>query len=650
MTAVQPTQAPTTEGAGESGVDTRAPVSPADQAAIPEQRRGGAPSLPADAPASRRLRAWTRRAAAPLREGWRRSLDTVPVRWQPVVAATVFAAVLHVLWLWLIANGGGDLAAQDAWAEFAGRHPGSAYNLAWYGGMHPVSYSVISPYLMAVLGVRTTLILSGVLSAAVLALILARSGAVRRPMAPALWGAFSFACNAASGRVTFALGTLFALGAVAAVWSWPARWRHRRKLRGATVALLSALATAGSPVAGLFLWVVAAALLLNRRRAMGLAIALPPPVVVGLSVLLFPFQGVQPMPLVSVLFPLAAVVGVRWLAPPAWRTVRRSCEVYGLGILLTWAIPSQVGSNVERLSLLFGGVALLALVPLVARGTRRFTVLVVAFVVVAGWQIGKPTYDVIATKPDAAWAHQLAPLIHQLKNIDAERGRVEVVPVRSHREASALMPYVNLARGWNRQADTDRNPLFYEEGGLTPTSYHDWLRRWAVRYVVLPTDEDPDPAARDEARLVRSGLPYLKPVWSDANWRLYRVADPLPLAAPPAQGARAEAGGLTVKVQHPGAVLVRVPWSPWLGLVDADGSSIKPPRTRSANRHGCLRPADPEPVTKQPATGEDDDEEPPVDRWTMLQAPHAGTYRIAAPYELPRGTPCPDPHTPRTQD
>ena len=271
--------------------------------------------------------------------------------------------------------------------------------------------------------------------------------------------------------------------------------------------------------------------------------------------------------------------------------------------------------------------------------------LVVAFVVVAGWQIGKPTYDVIATKPAAAWAHELAPLVHQLGSVDADRGRVEVVPVRSHREASALMPYVTLARGWNRQADTDRNPLFYRDGALTPASYHDWLRRWAVRYVVLPTDEDPDPAARDEARLVRSGLPYLRPVWSDADWRLYRVLDPLPLAAPPAKGTRAEAGGLTVTVRKPGAVLVRVPWSPWLGLVDVHGGRVAPPHRPGANRHGCLRPAAPERVDEPPATtGDDDDRKPVIDQWTMLQAPHAGTYRIAAPYEFPRGTPCPDAH------
>ena len=79
----------------------------------------------------------------------------------PVTLVTAITAALHLLWLGTLASSGGDLAAQDAWAEFAGRHPGSAYNLAWYGGMHPVSYSAVSPYVMSVLGVRTTMIIAG---------------------------------------------------------------------------------------------------------------------------------------------------------------------------------------------------------------------------------------------------------------------------------------------------------------------------------------------------------------------------------------------------------------------------------------------------------------------------------------------------------
>lgn len=572
--------------------------------------------------------------------------------WFPVAAAMLLASVLHLLWLWLIASGGGDLAAQDAWAEFVGRHPDSAYNLAWYGGMHPVSYSVISPYLMAVIGVRPVLILSGVLSAGVLALILVRARAVPRPMLAALAGALTFACNAASGRVTFALGTLFSLAAVALVWAWPRRWGRRLVLRGVLVGLMSALATAGSPVSGLFLVVVAAALLLRKRWRVACAIGLPPPVMVGLTSLLFPFTGEMPMPWVSVFFPLVTSVAVRLLAPPDWWMVRRCAEIYILGILLTWAIPSQVGLNVERLGLMFATVVLVTLIPVVIKASRRRQVLLITALVLAmGFQIGKPTWDVVHTTPEAAWAHDLAPLVHQLEKQDADRGRVEVVPVESHREASAIAPYVNLARGWSRQADTGRNPLFYEEGQLDPDRYHEWLRRWAVRFVVLSSDE-PDIAARDEARIVRSGQPYLRKIWSDPNWTLYRVLDPMPLASPPASESRAEAGGVTVTVQRPGEVMVRVPWSPWLGLVNKDGERIEAPEQMQLNRNGCLRPA--EPMSSEPTRmpggadadsdgdGKEDAEEPPTDEWTVLEAPRAGTYRLAAPYRLPRGTPCPE--------
>src|SRR5690349_13864977 len=94
----------------------------------------------------------------------------------PVVAAVLVAAVLHLLWAVFFATDGGDMAAQYAWAQFAAANPGSAYNLSWYGGMHPVSYSILTPYLMAWAGVRTTAVLAGVFSAAVLARLLMRSG------------------------------------------------------------------------------------------------------------------------------------------------------------------------------------------------------------------------------------------------------------------------------------------------------------------------------------------------------------------------------------------------------------------------------------------------------------------------------------------
>ncbi|WP_374104438.1 MFS transporter [Streptomyces sp. ISL-43] len=597
--------------------------------------------------------------AGPLRRAFGPALGWA--RRHPVAVATGLAALLHLVWFFAVANSGGDLAAQDAWAEFVGRHPDSAYNLAWYGGMHPVSYSVVSPYVMHVLGVRTTMMIAGTVSAGLLAMILTRCrGAVREPLWPALAGVYGLLCNALSGRVTFGLGVMFALGAVAAVFCWPRKWAERRWAKAAAAAPLAALATASSPVAGLFLGLIAAALFLNGRRPGAYALGLAPAAVVGLSAWLFPFSGTQPMKLLSAALPFGCALAALFLVPKGWKTVRTASAIYAFGVALTWAIDSQVGSNVTRLAMLFGGAVLLAALPYessrhgregsAGRRTRRWYGLVLALVGVTAWITVNSVTDIVRTTPLASWSRELAPLVDQLQKVRADRGRVEVVPASSHRESSAFPAYVNLARGWNRQADLERNPLFYDDT-LTADSYREWLDRWAVHYVVLPADK-PDEGGRDEAKLVREGLPYLQQVWGDANWQLFKVIDPTDLVAGPATVVRASADQLVIDVKQAGRVLVRIPHSPWLGLVDAEGKPVAPPQetaeskagakaTPSApkqaapkalpktyvNEAGCLFKAVPD------ATG---------DVWTELLAPAPGEYRVAAKYQLPRGTPCPE--------
>ncbi|MFD6227276.1 MFS transporter [Streptomyces sp. NPDC060232] len=565
-----------------------------------------------------------------------RALD--PLRRHPVAVATLFAAVLHVVWFFIFANSGGDLAAQDAWAEFVGRHPDSAYNLAWYGGMHPVSYSVVSPYLMHMLGVRTTMMIAGTVSAGLLALILTRCrGAVREPVWPALAGVYGLFCNALSGRVTFGLGAMFALGAVAAVFCWPRKWAYRRWAKAAVAAPLAGIATAASPVAGLFLGVIAAALFLSRRRPGAYALGLAPVAVVGLSAWLFPFSGTQPMKIGSAGLPFLFGLLIFFLVPRRWKTVRIAASVYSLGVFLTWVIDSQVGSNVTRMVMLFGGAVLLAALPYEVPRSRRWYGVLLAFVGLNAWITTNSITDIVRTTPVAAWNRELAPLVDQLRKAGADRGRVEVVPVSSHRESSAFPSYVNLARGWNRQADLERNPLFYDDT-LTADSYRAWLERWAVHYVVLPADK-PDSGGEDEAKLVRAGLPYLQQVWGDANWRLFKVDDPTNLVSGPATVVRAGADQLVVDVRQAGRVLVRIPHSPWLGLVDGAGKPVPPPQEtvdskargavpkEFANTAGCLFKALPD------AEG---------DVWTELLVPAPGEYRVAAKYQLPRGTPCPE--------
>ncbi|MFF1646216.1 MFS transporter [Streptomyces sp. NPDC058240] len=561
-------------------------------------------------------------------------------RRHPVLLTTAIAAVTHLLWFFFFANSGGDLAAQDAWAEFVGRHPGTAYNLAWYGGMHPVSYSVVSPYLMSVLGVRTTMMVAGTVSAALTALILVRVRAVRNPLACSLAGAFAYLCNALSGRVTFGLGMMFAVAATAAVFCWPHRWRYKRWAKAAVAAPLAGLATASSPVAGLFLGVIAAALFLNKRRPGAYALGLAPVAVVALSAWLFPFSGTQPMSIATLSLPFIFSVLVFVLVPRDWKTVRTAAAVYGVGTLLTYVIDSQIGSNVTRMAMLFAGVVLLAALPYTVPRSRRWYALIIAFAGLNFWVGFKGVDDIVRTAPSASWARELAPLVNELQQVGAERGRVEVVPASSHREASALAPYVNLARGWNRQADMERNPLFYDDT-LNSANYRQWLDRWAVHYVVLPKGTPDSSGAVQEAQLVDEGLPYLKPVWSDANWRLFEVDSPVPLADPPASVDQAGAGELTIHVKTPGRILIRIPYSRWLAVVDSEGKGVERPQETEeskrrtdessprtfVNTNGCLFKVD---------------EDADGDEWTELLAPRPGVYRLAAPYQLPPGTPCPE--------
>jgi hypothetical protein len=570
----------------------------------------------------------------------------------PVVGALLVAGVLHLLWWQFLATSGGDIAAQDAWAEFARTHPGSAYNLGWYGGMHPVSYSVVSPYIMAAIGVRTSMIVSGTLSAGLLAWLAVgrREGSGRWLVA--LYGAVALVGNALSGRVTFALGTFFALLALCVVFAWP--WdtpgRPARWGRGALAVLASALATASSPVAGAFLGLVAVALWVRRRRAAAYALGIPPILVVAVSAALFPFSGRQPMAWYSTILPVAMGVSVVILTPRHWRLVHAGGVLYVFAVIGAWLIPSPVGTNVARLGLLFGGVLLVATVAigpwrtsLIGRryGARAAAVMLgMALVTSTIWQTAYALRDVVSSVPPESFTSDIDPLLRQLEMRDADLGRVEVVPTKSHREAAALAPHVPLARGWNRQADAERNPVFYRDRDLTADAYKRWLRRWAVRFVVLSTAAAPDPAAAQEADLVAGGLPYLDRVWSDDQWALYEVRHPAPLVSPPARVVAYDAAELTITTPVAGRVVIRIADSPWLSLVDANGDPLpEGDTTEGAEVFGAGGPAC---LTHLESEWPDDAARGPRDDWLVLHAPAPGTYRIAAPYKLPRGTSCPD--------
>jgi hypothetical protein len=554
-----------------------------------------------------------------------------------VLIATGLALVLHLLWFVFLAGSGGDLAAQDAWTAFALAHPSSAYDFAWYGGMHPASYSLVSPYVMSVIGVRTTMVLVGTLSTTLLALLVGRIPSVATPIWPAVYAAAALTGNAVSGRVTFGVGILFGLGALAMVFLWPQRWRRRAAQvgRGVGAVLLAALATAASPVAGLFLGLVAAALWLRKRRLAALAVGAAPVLIVVGTAIAFPFFGIQPISWRTAALPLVIALACLALVPRGWRLGRVCCAVYTVAVLLVWVVPTPIGTNVSRLALVFGGVVLVAAASgrwwnslaasrLGPSAGKRL--LVAAIVTSSVWQVTIASRDVLSSASATGLDGDVRSLVTVLRDHDADLGRVEVVPTKSHREASALAPYVNLARGWNRQADVGRNPLFYrdEKQPLTSEEYRRWLHRWAVRVVVVSTST-PDSAGIQEAELVSGGLPYLQRVWSDPTWTVYEVVHPTALASAPATFVGSDAVGLTVRMPTAGSTVLRIAWSPWLTLVDDAGRRLEEPELAGA----CLAPV--------PST-----DNRPVS-FVVLTVAQPGVYRVAAPYSLTRGTPCPDP-------
>ena len=354
---------------------------------------------------------------------------------------------------------------------------------------------------MVWLGVRTVTVASGVAASWFAARLLERTG-VNRPLWPALLASAALWCDVASGRTTFALGVAIGLAGCAAVTG--------QRCRLAPAAAGSALATLASPLAGLFVVVVGAGYLLAGERQKAAALLVPPVVVVGLTSLLFPFQGEQPMPAGRIWPPFLFSVVLVLLAPRDWRVLRLGATGYAVGVVLAYLVPSPIGTNVERLAELVAPAALLAVATAPGLRVPRRAVFVVALALSVSWVAQKTIDDLRVSTVVPAWASRADGVVAALERLGADRTRVEVVPARDHREASTLAPYVNMARGWNRQLDVERGRLFYD-GSFSAVAYREWLRRSAVGLVVLH-DGRPDGPAEREAALVREGPDFLEPV------------------------------------------------------------------------------------------------------------------------------------------
>ncbi|MDX6199578.1 MAG: hypothetical protein QOJ79_2729 [Actinomycetota bacterium] len=403
--------------------------------------------------------------------------------------------------------------------------------------MHPFGYSVISPYVMAVLGVGITGLFAAVAGAVLLARLLRQTP---HPAAGAYSGAVFCVADVVSGRTTFALGAVFALASLIVL---------PRRLPAAVLAVLTALT---SPVAAAFVGLAAAVLVL-RRKPGGWPIGLGSSVPVAALGWLFPSGGIQPYEYASA--PYAVVAGLLLaLLTHSW-SIRVGALMYALASSFLLLSPDPFGSNILRLGLLLAAPLVLA------TATEHWRIVVPIVVLMAYWQL-QPPYADIRARP----APSFASVTRELVALDARR--TEVVPLRDHGEATHIAPIVPLARGWSRQVDTGRNLLFYR-GALSADEFRQWLIDNAVDTVALAPGAKADRAGRGERALLLVGrVKDLERVWSDDHWVVWRFTakERKRIAASPVEVI--DTDRTTISLTSPKAAYVDlvVRWSRWLSV------------------------------------------------------------------------------------
>jgi hypothetical protein len=480
-----------------------------------------------------------------------------------LAGGVVVAAVLAVVYL-ILQPSSVDLAAQTFRADLFEANGFLLWNDYWYAGHYLLTYSVLFPPLGALLGPRVVGAIAVVACAAVFAAIAHRRYGDRAWLG-VLWFGAATATMLMANRLTFALGAAIGLGALLAA----------QRGRTALATALAALSGLGSPVAAVFVAIAGGALAIAGRRRPGVLLAVGALVPVALLGLAFPTGGYFPFVFTAFLpVPLFAAAALL-LLPAEERVLRAGILIYAGVCVVLFAVHTQVGANAARLGSLFGG-------PVLALGLagRRNVALAILALPLLWWQWVAPVRDFAAGQDDpSVTAAYYQPLIDELDQVT--RGmpvRVEIPPTRNRYEANYVAPHFPLARGWLRQSESGDFGLFTQDN-LTPASYLAWLQERGVSYVAV-ADADPDYLASDEDDLIRGGLPYLRPVWSNEHWNLYRVRRAVGLVSRTGDTSKRAPGADRVtsigaadfgfSARDAGSYLVRIHYTPYWTVTGGD--------------------------------------------------------------------------------
>lgn len=517
----------------------------------------------------------------------------------PTAAATVVLTAGLGLAVIVFARWGPDWPAQEFRAWTAAHDGLSVWTNRWYGGIALPGYSVLYPPVAALLGAGPTGLLS-VVALVWVAMTFAPPTAVRAALFGA--GAAVVACELLMvGQVPYLFGAVFGLLAVGALLDGRA-WR--------AVAAFAALCSLASPLAGAFVLLCAPALAVatSWRRAVPLLAAAGGPavsLVVGGADGTFPCQWQSLVAILGFCLAVALAALLPVVSCPrhagtddgsapgeGWGVARGLlvfAATYAAAALVIFVVPNPIGGNIERLGKLIAVPMLCRLVSV--QGLRRRLHAVAATVLALAWTQLPMTTVIGRGEPDPSrHASYFAGLNRFLQTQDAAAGRLEIPFTREHWETLWAAQHFPLARGWERQLDLRDNATLYQSV-LSPGDYRRWLDDNAVALVALPTAPI-GYGGRGEAALLQHPPRYLRAVWRDADWTVWRVRGAPQLVTGPATLTGLGSASVTLRFAASGAALVRVSASP-LWVVDTGAACIDPTSTRwlrvVAARAGTVR-------------------------------------------------------------
>ena len=481
----------------------------------------------------------------------------VPPLTREALFACFVASALSALLLWA-GPPGIDLAGHAYQRVLFLRDGFSLWNNFWYAGRYSfVTYSILYYPLAGLLGIKLLALASIATAALAFAIVLGREwGSIARASSRSF--AVVWAGTALSAAFPFALGA--ALGLLA-LWALQER---RRVLFG----VLAVLTLAASPLAFVLLALFLAGIGISRYRERA-QLVVPAAIIVGGGLLelslfrvfpgggTFPFSTAELIP--AIVFCVLGVV-TTWRVENA-RPLRFFFVVYLAACIAAFAVPSQLGENIERVRYAALPLAVLALS---LRAWRPLRLAIPVLVLAAIWNttplaanfthaVGDPTAKRAYWQPAIAYLHDhLRPSY-----------RVEAVDTAGHWPAVYLPESgIPLARGWYRQDDFPENRILY--GSFGAKAYLAWLRNLGVRYVVL-ADAPPDYSSRAEAALLAGGQSGLRRVLRTPHLTIFSVPHPRPLVTGPfaASVERLGATSMTLWLGGPGTYRIAVRYSPY---------------------------------------------------------------------------------------